>query len=70
MAAANENLPLRLIRLNAITNPAQPAEAYWLRQYGLEAVQIEANAPSDIIAHAADCDILFVVATALLHYII
>ena len=65
MAAANENLPLRLIRLNAITNPAQPAEAYWLRHYGLEAVQIEANAPSDIIAHAADCDILFVVATAL-----
>ena len=65
MAAANENQPLRLIRLNAITNPAQPAEAYWLRHYGLKAMQIEANAPSDILAHGADCDILFVVATAL-----
>ncbi len=65
MSPASENPPLRLIRLNAITNPVQPAEVYWLRHYGLEAVQVEANTPSNILAHAADCDILFVVATAL-----
>ena len=55
----------RLVRLNAVTNPAQPAEGHCLRHYGLACEQVEANDPDDILAHAADCDILFVVATAL-----
>ena len=55
----------RLLRLNAITNPVQPVESKYLRHYGLQCSQIEANSTHDILEHAVDCDILFVVATAL-----
>jgi len=65
MPAQSENNTARLLRLNAITNPAQPAEERWFRHYGLDPRRVEANTPQDILAHAADCDVLFVVAAAL-----
>ena len=55
----------RLLRLNAITNSVLPREEQWYRHYSLDPKRVEANAPSEILSHAADCDILFVVATAL-----
>lgn len=65
MSAQSENDTAHLLRLNAITNPAQPAEEHWFDHYGLDPQRVEANTPQDILAHAADCDILFVVAAAL-----
>ena len=65
MSAQSENDTAHLLRLNAITNPAQPAEEHWFHHYGLDPQRLEANTPQDILAHAADCDILFVVAAAL-----
>ena len=57
--------PPLLVRLNAATNPVQPSETAQYRRYGLEPLQIEANEPDKILEHAADCTVLFVVATAL-----
>ena len=54
-----------LVRLNTYTNPVLPVEKTWYRRYGLEPHFAEANEPEAILAHAAQCDILFVVATAL-----
>ena len=54
-----------LVRLNALTNPPSPAEDRWLAHYGLELERVEANDPDAILNYAADCDVLFVVATAL-----
>ena len=36
-----------------------------MQHYGLDVKQVEANTPQAILDHAADCEILFVVATAL-----
>ena len=55
----------RLVRLNALTNPPSPAEDRWLAHYGLGLERVEANDPDAILNCAADCDVLFVVATAL-----
>ena len=55
----------RLVRLNALTNPPSPAEDQWLAHYGLELERVEANDPDAILNCAVDCDVLFVVATAL-----
>ena len=55
----------RLVRLNALTNPPSPAEDHWLAHYGLGLERVEANDPDAILNCAADCDVLFVVATAL-----
>jgi D-3-phosphoglycerate dehydrogenase / 2-oxoglutarate reductase len=55
----------RVIRLNAETNPAPELEEILCQQYGIEAVQVEANTPEEIIPIVRDCDALFVVATAL-----
>lgn len=54
-----------LLRLNAITNSVLPIEEEYYRHYDLNPTHLEANTPAEILAHAADCDILFVVATAL-----
>ena len=54
-----------LLRLNAITNPVQPSEEACYRRYGLSPERVEANTPQEILTHATQCDILFVVATAL-----
>ena len=54
-----------LLRLNAVTNPVQPSEEACYHLYGLNPERVEANTPQDILTHATQCDILFVVATAL-----
>ena len=55
----------RLLRLNAVTNSVLPVEDEWYRRYGLEPVCLEAGTPTEILAHAAECDVLFVVSAAL-----
>ncbi len=55
----------RLLRLNAVTNSVLPIEEEWYSRYGLNPVRVEANTPEGILAHAADCDVLFVVAASL-----
>ncbi|NKB68440.1 MAG: hypothetical protein GKR89_15365 [Candidatus Latescibacteria bacterium] len=54
-----------LVRLNVHTNPVLPVETDYYRRYDLAPLCVEANTPDAILAHAAQCDILFVVATAL-----
>lgn len=50
------------VRLNATTYPAEAAEAAELARAGAELVAIEGRSPDEILAAAADCDALLVVA--------
>ena len=56
---------MRVVRLNARLFPAGAYErAQWAR-FGIEPVEVEANAPGEIIAHVAECDALFAVSVSL-----
>lgn len=53
------------VRLNAELFPVRPAEAELWKTHGLTPLPVEANTPTEILEHAADCDALFVVSTTL-----
>lgn len=53
----------RAIRLNAVTYPADPAEAEQLARAGATLIEIEGQQPHEITAAAADCDALLVVSS-------
>src|SRR5689334_19475621 len=52
----------KAVRLNALTYPVEPAEPEELRRAGAEWVAVEGQRPDEILAAAADCDALLVVA--------
>ncbi len=54
-----------IVRLNATLFPVNPFEANLYEQYGLRPIQIEANAPEEIIPHVRDCDAVFAISVAL-----
>ena len=53
---------LQAVRLNAITYPVETAELAELAQVGCNLVEIEGQRTDEIVAAAADCDALLVVA--------
>ncbi len=55
----------RVVRLNAALFPIDAYEAGLYRQYGIEPVEVEAAAPGDILAQAADADAVFAISVAL-----
>ncbi len=55
----------KILRLNAQLFPVGAFEAAQYRRYGIQPIEVEADTPTAILAHAADCDALFVISAAL-----
>ncbi len=56
---------MKILRLNAKLFPVAAFEASLYRRYGIEPIEVEADTPAAILAHAADCDALFAISVAL-----
>ena len=54
-----------IVRLNATLFPVNLFEANLYEQYGLRPIQVEANAPEEIIPHVRDCDAVFAISVSL-----
>ena len=65
MTVGTDLATFRTVRLNATLFPVSRYERELYQRYGLNVLEIEANTPTEIIAHVADCDALLVVSTAL-----
>ena len=55
----------KILRLNARLFPVAAFEAAQYRHYGIAPIEVEADTPAAILAHAADCDALFAISVAL-----
>jgi len=55
----------KILRLNASLFPVGAFEAAQYRRYGIAPIEVEADTPAAILAHAADCDALFAISVAL-----